>query len=138
MFLLNLLATESSKNFNTWGPRQNDRHFPDHIFKYIFVNENVWIWIKISLKFVPNGPVGLTPTRRQAFIWTNDDPVYWRIYASLDLDESNVSWDNFSPKNAEKTPHSSPEIARFGRPKWVDSLTFLAFFLSYSVNYRAL
>ena len=26
--------------------------FPDDIFKGIFVNENVWIWLKISLKFV--------------------------------------------------------------------------------------
>ena len=27
--------------------------FADRIFKYIFLNENVWILIKISLKFVP-------------------------------------------------------------------------------------
>ena len=30
----------------------NDRHFPDDIFKCIFLNENVLISIKISLKFV--------------------------------------------------------------------------------------
>ena len=30
-----------------WG-----RHFPDDIFKYIFLNGNVWIAIKIPLKFV--------------------------------------------------------------------------------------
>ena len=36
-------------------PRQNDRHFADDIFKYIFINENVWISIKISLRFVPKG-----------------------------------------------------------------------------------
>ena len=39
--------------FNTLRPRQNGRHFPDDIFKCIFVNENVWIAIEISLKFVP-------------------------------------------------------------------------------------
>ena len=31
----------------------NGRHFADDIFKWIFLNENVWIPIKISLKFVP-------------------------------------------------------------------------------------
>ena len=40
---------------NTLGPRQNGRHFPDNIFKCIFLNENVWILIKISLKFVRKG-----------------------------------------------------------------------------------
>ena len=37
---------------NTLRPRQNSRHFPDDIFKCIFLNENVWISIKISPKFV--------------------------------------------------------------------------------------
>ena len=31
----------------------NCRHFADGIFKFIFLNENVWISFKISLKFVP-------------------------------------------------------------------------------------
>ena len=26
---------------------------------------------------------GLVPNRRQTFTWTNDDPVHWRIYATL-------------------------------------------------------
>ena len=38
---------------NTLRPRKNDRHFADDIFKCLFFNENVWISIKISLKFVP-------------------------------------------------------------------------------------
>ena len=32
--------------------RQNGSHFTDGIFKCIFLNENVWILIKVSLKFV--------------------------------------------------------------------------------------
>ena len=50
----------------------------DDIFKCNFLNENVRITIKISLKFVPNGPNskdasigsdnGLVPTRRQSII----------------------------------------------------------------------
>ena len=39
------------------GPRQNDRHIPDDIFKRIFLNENVAISSLISLKFVPQGPI---------------------------------------------------------------------------------
>ena len=42
---------------NTLRPGQNGRHFPDDISKCIFVNENVLISIKISLKFVPKGPI---------------------------------------------------------------------------------
>ena len=40
---------------NTLRPRQDGRHFPDDIFKCIFLNENMLISIKISLKFVPKG-----------------------------------------------------------------------------------
>ena len=39
-------------HLNPLRPRQNGRHFPDDIFKCIFVNDDVWIAIKISLKFV--------------------------------------------------------------------------------------
>ena len=43
-------------------PRQSGRHFADDTFKRIFLNENVWIPIKISLKFVPKGPINNIPT----------------------------------------------------------------------------
>ena len=46
-----------SISLNTLRPRQNGRHFPDDIFKCIFLNENVLISIKISLKFVPKGQI---------------------------------------------------------------------------------
>ena len=39
---------------NTLRPRQDGRHFPDDIFKHIFLKENFWISIQISLKFVTN------------------------------------------------------------------------------------
>ena len=38
--------------FKTLRPRQNGRHFPEASFKCIFWNENVWISIAISLKFI--------------------------------------------------------------------------------------
>ena len=43
-----------------WG-RRNGRHFADDIVKYIFLNENAWILIEISLKFVSKGPVNNIP-----------------------------------------------------------------------------
>ena len=44
-------STPSTAN-NTQKPRQNGRHFPDSIFKCIFMHENVEGAIVISLKFV--------------------------------------------------------------------------------------
>ena len=54
---------------NTLRPRQNGRHFPDNIFKCIFLNENVWISIKISHKFVPMGPINNMPALDQIMAW---------------------------------------------------------------------
>ena len=54
--------------FNTLRPRQNGRHFTD-IFKCIFLNENVWIPIKNSLKFVPKGSINNIPTLVQIKAW---------------------------------------------------------------------
>ena len=47
--------------FNLSPPGQNARHFPDDIFKRIFLNENGWILIEISLKIVPTGPIDNKP-----------------------------------------------------------------------------
>ena len=46
---------------NTLRPRQNGRRFAEDTFKRIFLNENVTISIKISLKFVPKGPINNNP-----------------------------------------------------------------------------
>ena len=54
---------------NTLRPRQNGRHFPDDIFKRIFLNENVRISIKISPKFVPKGPISINPALVQIMAW---------------------------------------------------------------------
>ena len=54
---------------NTLRTRQNGRHFADDIFKCIFFNENVWIPIKTSLKFVPKGPINNIPALVQIMAW---------------------------------------------------------------------
>ena len=75
--------------FNSLRPRQNRRHFADDVFKCNFMNENVWIPIKISLKFVPEGPINNISALVQIMAWRRigDDPVQRRIYASLGLNE---------------------------------------------------
>ena len=40
-------------SFSSLRPIQNRRHFADEVFKCNFLNENVWILIKILMKFVP-------------------------------------------------------------------------------------
>ena len=47
--------------FNTLRPRQTGRHFPDDIFRSVFLNENCCIFMKFSLKIVPHGPVNNIP-----------------------------------------------------------------------------
>ena len=54
---------------NTLRPRQNGRHFADDIFKRIFLNENIWISIKISLKFVPKGSINNISALVQIMAW---------------------------------------------------------------------
>ena len=54
---------------NTLRPRQNCRHFADDILKCIFLNENVWISIKVSLKCVPKGPINNNPALVQIMAW---------------------------------------------------------------------
>ena len=56
-------------SFNTLRPIQNGRHFADDIFKCIFLNENVLIPIKISRKFVPEGPIDNIPALVQIMAW---------------------------------------------------------------------
>ena len=59
--------------------------FPDYIFKWIFLNENVWILIKISLKFVPKGPINNIPALVQIMAWrrSGDKPLSEPMAVSL-------------------------------------------------------
>ena len=41
----------------------------DDIFNHIFLNKNVRISIKISLKFVPKGPINNIPALVQIMAW---------------------------------------------------------------------
>ena len=70
---------------NTLRPRQNGRHFADDIFKCIFLNENVWISIKISLKFIPKGPINNIPALVKIMAWRRpgDKPLSEAMIVNL-------------------------------------------------------
>ena len=73
------------QSINTLRPRQNGRHFADNIFKCIFFNENVWILIKISLEFVPKGPINNMPALVpiMTWHWPGDKPLSEPMIVSL-------------------------------------------------------
>ena len=81
---------------NTLRPRRNRRHFADDIFKCIFLNENEWISLRISLKFVSNVPINDITSSFQimAWHWPGDKPLWWLVYrhihASLSLNELSI------------------------------------------------
>ena len=59
----------NKQNINTSRPRSNGCHFADESFKCIFLNENVWISVRISLKLVPNGPIYRIPALVDIMTW---------------------------------------------------------------------
>ena len=63
----------------------NGRHFADDTFKRIFLNENARISIKISLKFVPKGPINNNPALVQVMAWrrSGDKPLSEPMMVSL-------------------------------------------------------
>ena len=67
-----------------WG-RGKSRHFADDIFKCIFLNENIWIPIKISLGLVPQGPINNSPAMVQIMAWQRpgDKPLSEPMMVSL-------------------------------------------------------
>ena len=82
-------TTKLTHSPSTKWPPFTGRHFQMHFHEW-----KALYLIRISLKFVPNGPInsidsnnGLAPIRRQAIISINAYPVQWCIYAALGGDE---------------------------------------------------
>ena len=50
-------------------PGQNGHHMADEIFKWIFLNENGWILIQNSLKFIPMSPIDNKPALVRVMAW---------------------------------------------------------------------
>ena len=60
-FVCVFLSFHNRWMLNTLRPRQNGGRFADDILDCVLLNENVWISIKISLKFLPKGPINNIP-----------------------------------------------------------------------------
>ena len=69
MNILRRYGKITRRPFNTLRARQNVPRFADGIFKCIFLNENAWISLKISLKFVPKGQINNIPALVQIMAW---------------------------------------------------------------------
>ena len=95
---------------NTLRLRQDGRRFPDDTLKRIFLNENVIILIKISLKFVPYGPINNIPALVQIMAWCRSgdkplsEPMTGRLpthicvtrpqWVNLSCAEARIFWEN--------------------------------------------
>ena len=75
----------NGKCINTLRSRQNGRYFADDIFKCIFLNENAWISLKISLKFVLKVRIDNIPALVQIMAWRRpgDKPLSELMMVSL-------------------------------------------------------
>ena len=75
----------SIRSVKTLRPRQDGRHFTDDNFKSIFLNENVFIWFKFSLKFVPKVRMNNIPALVQlmACCRSGDKPLSEPVMVSL-------------------------------------------------------
>ena len=69
LVMIILMLSGAVKYTHDLNSLRHGRHFADDIFKCIFLNENVWISIKISLKFVPKGPINNIPALVQIMVW---------------------------------------------------------------------
>ena len=80
MYITGLKAIHTLPHFG-W----NSRNLPDDIFKCIFLNEKVWIPIKISLKFVTRGAINNIPALLQIMAWRRegDKPLSEPMMVSL-------------------------------------------------------
>ena len=59
VIMYDLIAIMSTQHLFISG--HNGRHFADDTFSLILMTEMFWILIKISLKFVPRGPIDNNP-----------------------------------------------------------------------------
>ena len=72
---------------NTLRPGQHGRHFAEDIFKCIFLNEKVWISIKISFHFVHKGRIDNIPALVliMAWCWRGNRPISKPMMISLPM-----------------------------------------------------
>ena len=106
----------------TLRPIQNGRHFPDDIFKLIFLYENGCVFILISFKFVPTCPIDYNPALVQIMAWRRpgdkplSEPMIVRLPTHMRHSPS-VSWKLISRENifarheyVSRKPMPNPDV----------------------------
>ena len=124
-------------------PRQKrNGHFGDDILKCIFFNENVWIMIKITLKFVPKCPINNIPALIQTMAWhrPGDKPLSESMMVSLPMHicitrpqwVENVSFWGQGVTQGHLSTHAPPIHYCWGNPthnRFIDLLQENNFFM---------
>ena len=95
-----------SSLFNALGLWQHGCHFANNVLKCILLNENVWILLNISLKFVPNNQI-------------NNIPALVHIWLG-----ANQAISNYEPMMV-----SLPRHICFTQPQWVKDGHILSSYL---------
>ena len=98
---------------NILRPRQNGHHFPHEKFKCIFLKKNVWISLRISLKYVSKVRVNNIPSLVQimAWHWPGDKLLSEQMMVNA-LTKICVT------RPPHKPPHISPSWANYGALVW--------------------
>ena len=106
----------------TLRPRHNGRHFADDIFKCIFFKQNIWILMKISLKFVPKGPINKIPALFQIMAWRcpGDKPLPEAKLVSL-LTHICITRPQWFNKDSLKAVHYWPFVRESTSYWWIAS-----------------
>ena len=99
-----------------WGRVKMVAILPDDIFKSIFLNENVWISLTISLKFVPKVPINNIPALVQA---TSHDLNQWWVSLLMHICVIRPQWVKSSYCNLSEDWATVDEIYRCPICKWV-------------------
>ena len=105
--LAELPIRTAAPRLNTLRLRQNGRHFADDSFRCTSLNENVWISITISLKFVTRGSINNTPTLFQIMAWRRpggkplSETMMVRLLTHICV--TRPQWVKVSPKPSSKT-----------------------------------
>ena len=116
-------------SFNILWPGGNSWHFTDNIFKCIFLNEDLWISINISLKFVPEGHIHNIPALVQvmAWHWPGGKPLSEPILVILLTymhHSASVSWNDFNDANPKICQSTTPFtlVVWTGKSYWPQGL----------------
>ena len=114
------ISTDDWIMVSTLRPRQDARNFADDVLTCIFLNENVWISLKIPLKFVLRGPINNIPTlvqikaRRRPGDTPLSEPML--VFVPTHICVTRPQWVNHSSSVITKFWYHIYDMYRMGDP----------------------